>query len=87
MKLLWLEGAWEEYLQWLQKDKKTFKKINALIESIQRNGYRSIGKPEPLKGNYSGWWSVRINNKDRLVFKIEGDSIVILQCCNHYNDK
>lgn len=87
MKLLWLEGAWKEYLEWLQKDKKTFKKINVLIESIQRNGYRSIGKPEPLKGNYSGWWSVRINNKDRLVFKIEEDNIVILQCSNHYNDK
>ncbi len=87
MKLLWLEGAWKEYLEWLQKDKKTFKKINALIESIQSNGYRSIGKPEPLKGNYSGWWSVRINNKDRLVFKIEDDNIVILQCSNHYDDK
>lgn len=87
MKLLWLEGAWKEYLEWLQKDKKTFMKINTLIKSIQRNGYRSIGKPELLKGNYSGWWSVRINNKDRLVFKIENDNIVILQCNNHYEDK
>ncbi len=87
MRLLWIEGAWKEYQEWFTEDKKTFKKINSLIESIQRNGYECLGKPEPLKGNYSGWWSVRINQKDRLVFKIEEDNVVILQCGKHYMDK
>ncbi len=87
MKKLWLDGAWEEYVEWLSKDRKSFKKINELIKSIERNGYQCIGKPEPLIGNYKGWWSVRINQKDRLGFKIESDNIIILQCGNHYLDK
>ncbi len=84
MKKVWLEEAWDEYLAWLLRDKASFKKINQLIKSIERNGYHCIGKPEPLTGNFKGWWSVRINQKDRLVFKIENDSIVILQCGNDY---
>jgi len=84
---IWLDGAWKEYVEWLTKDKKSFKKINDLIKSIERNGYHCIGKPESLIGNYRGWWSVRINQKDRLVFKIESDNIIILQCGNLYLDK
>ena len=75
MKKIWLDGAWEEYLNWLAKDKRSFKKINQLIQSIERNGYRCIGKLELLTANLKGWWSVRINHKSRLVFKIEKDSI------------
>ncbi len=82
-----MDDTWEEYLQWIEKDKKVFKKINQLIKSIDRNGYKCMGKPEPLVGNYKGWWSVRITQKHRLVFKIESDKIVILQCGNHYLDK
>ena len=87
MKKIWVDGAWEEYVGWLTKDKRSFKKINQLIKSIDRNGYQCIGKPEQLSANFQGWWSVRINQKDRLVFKIENDSIIILQCGNHYLDK
>lgn len=86
MKKIWLDGAWEEYLQWLTKDKKLFKKINELIKSINRNGYNCIGKPEQLSGNLSGWWSVRIDKKNRIVFKLENRTIVILQCGSHYNE-
>lgn len=87
MRLIWLEDAWEDYLEWYDKDKRVIKKVNSFIKDIQRNGYDSIGKPEPLKGNYSGWWSLKINAKDRFVFKIEDNNIVVLQVGNHYKDK
>lgn len=87
MELKWIGGAWEEYLRWFERDKKAFKKINNLIKSIRRNGYNCEGKPEPLRGNFIGWWSVKINHKDRLVFRIENDELIILQCENHYLDK
>ena len=64
MKLLWEERAWEEYCEWQFQDKKTLKKINALIRDIQRNSYEGIGKPEPLKNELSGWWSRRIDEKN-----------------------
>ena len=86
MDKLWVEGAWEEYLGWFKKDKQVFKKINEMIKSIDRNGYDCLVKPEALKGNLKGWWSVRINHKDRLVFRIENDRIVILQCGTYYSD-
>ena len=87
MKLIWLEDAWEDYLEWYDKDKRVVKKVNSFIKDIQRNGYDSIGKPEPLKGNYSGWWSLKINAKDRFVFRIEDNNIIVLQVGNHYKDK
>lgn len=86
MDKVWLDGAWEEYLDWFKKDKRIFKKINEVIKSIDRNGYECLGKPEALTGNLKGWWSVRINQKDRLVFRIDQDQIVILQCGTHYSD-
>ena len=85
MKLVWSEQAWQNYLAW-QQDKKTLKRINRLIEDIQRNGYNTIGKPEPLKGDLSGFWSVRIDNKNRLIFKINNGALEIWQCSNHYDD-
>lgn len=66
MKLIWIEDAWEDYLDWYDKDKRVVKKVNSFIKDIQRNGYDGIGKPEPLKGNYSGWWSLKINTKDNI---------------------
>jgi toxin YoeB len=84
MKLIWLSGAWEDYLYWQQNDKKTLKKINALIKDILRTPFSGIGNPEALKHNLSGWWSRRINLEDRLVYKIENDNIIILQCRKHY---
>jgi toxin YoeB len=84
MKLIWLSGAWEDYLYWQQNDKKTLKKINGLIKDVQRTPFSGIGNPEALKHNLSGWWSRRINLEDRLVYKIENDNIIILQCRKHY---
>lgn len=81
------EDSWEEYLYWQSQDKKTLKKINALLKAIQRNPFSGEGKPEPLKGEYSGKWSRRINDKDRLVYQFENDAITVIQCKGHYNDK
>lgn len=87
MKKLWQDEAWEEYLYWQTQDKKTLKKINKLLSSIDRNGYHGIGKPERLTGNLSGYLSVRIDEKNRIVFRIVDDSIEIIQCGTHYRDK
>lgn len=84
MKLIWLSNAWEDYLYWQENDKKTLKKINNLIKDIQRNSFTGIGNPEPLKHQLSGWWSRRINLEDRLVYKVDNDSIYLLQCRKHY---
>lgn len=84
MKLIWLSLAWEDYLYWQHNDKKTLKKVNSLIKDIQRTPFSGIGSPEPLKHSLSGWWSRRINLEDRLVYKVENDSVIILQCRKHY---
>ena len=87
MKLFWHDIAWEQYLYWQTQDKKTLKRINDLLKDIDRNGYNCKGKPEKLRGNFSGWWSVRIDEKNRLIFKIENEIIEIYQCKQHYGDK
>jgi toxin YoeB len=83
------EQAWEEYLYWHNQDKKTLKKINQLINDIMHNGaLHGIGKPEPMKGNYQGYFSRKINEKDRLVYTILKDDIIeIYSCKGHYDDK
>ena len=87
MQKVWSEEAWEDYLYWQLQDKKTLRKINQLIKDIERNGVlNGIGKPEKLTNNLTGLYSRRINDKDRLVYKLENDFIVILQCKGHYND-
>jgi len=78
------EQGWEDYVYWQTKDKKTLKRINSLLNDIARSSYKGIGKPEPLKHNLSGWWSRRINEEDRLVYRVEGDTIEIAQCRGHY---
>ena len=87
----WHERAWEEYIYWQPQDKKTLKKINSLIKDIERNGYNCIGRSEPLKHELNGWWSVEIDNKNRLIFKISvldnHQTIDILACKGHYHDK
>jgi len=82
--LLFLEDAWEDYQYWLQTDKPTLKRINLLIKECMREPYCGIGKPEPLKFDLSGTWSRRINQEHRLVYKVEGDNLIILQCRYHY---
>jgi toxin YoeB len=84
---LWQDEAWEDYLYWQTQDKKTLKRINKLLQDIERNGYNGIGKPEPLKHDFSGCWSVKIDEKNRLVFRIDDDKLVIVQCGSHYRDK
>ena len=84
MRKVWSEEAWEDYLYWQTQDKKTLKQINQLIKDIERNGYNSIGKPEPLKDDLSGYWSVRIDHQNRLVFRIRDDCLKIWQCRSHY---
>lgn len=86
MKLVWYDEAWDEYLSWQTQDKKTLKKINRLLTEINRNGYNCTGKPEPLKGKLSGYWSVRIDEKNRIVFRIRNDQVEVLQCGTHYGD-
>lgn len=69
MRKIWYDEAWEEYISWQTRDKKTLKKINKLLTDIDRNGYQCTGKPEPLSGNLVGYWSVRVDSKNRIVLK------------------
>lgn len=80
----WDGDAWEDYCDW-QKDKATLKRINALIQDARRDPFDGIGKPEPLKHDLSGLWSRRINDTDRLTYKVVGDMIIILACKGHYD--
>lgn len=87
MKKLWQDDAWDDYLYWQATDKNVLKKINRLIQDIERNGYQSSGKPEPLKHDLSGFWSVRIDKANRIVFRIKDGALEIWQCGSHYRDK
>ena len=87
MKKIWHERAWEDYLYWQTQDKRLLKKVNNLLRDIERNGYACIGKPEPLTGDFAGYWSVRIDEKNRLIFRVENDLLEIAQCGMHYSDK
>jgi len=78
------ENAWEDYLYWLQTDKKLLQRINALIHDIQRSPFQGIGKPEPLRHALSGYWSRRINDEHRLIYKIKGDALLITSARYHY---
>lgn len=86
MNKLFTDNGWKDYTYWESEDRKTLKRINKLIIDIERNGNDGIGKPEPLTGELSGFWSRRINDKDRLIYKIEGNNIYILACRYHYDD-
>ena len=76
--------AWEQYISTQEKDKRLLKKINDLIKDIQRNRNEGLGKPEPLKHELGGYWSRRIDDKNRLVYKITDAKIIIVACSNHY---
>ena len=86
MNKLWQSESWEDYLYWQRQDKKTLKRINLLIQDIDRNQYSGIGKPEASKGDLSGWWSRRIDNTNRLVYRIRDGRIEIAQCRTHYGN-
>lgn len=87
MTKIWHDTAWDDYLHWQNQDKRTLKKINKLLQDIERNGYNGVGKPEPLKHALSGFWSVKIDEKNRIVFRIINDKLEITQCGSHYLDK
>lgn len=78
------ESAWADYLHWQTQDKKTLKRINALLKDINRNPFEGIGKPEPLKENLSGFWSRRIDDSNRLVYRVSEAAIEIISCRSHY---
>ena len=86
MKLLWEDRAWSDYLYWQTQDKKTLKRINALIKDILRSPYQGIGKPEPLRENLSGWWSRRIDETNRIVYYEQGEIVYIISCLGPYDD-
>jgi toxin YoeB len=84
MKLVFSDQAWEDYLFWQKMDKRILNKVNILIQDIRRNKYEGIGKAEPLRHEYSGYWSRRINTEHRLIYKVTEDSILIAQIRYHY---
>jgi toxin YoeB len=84
MILSWSDNAWDDYLYWQQTDKKILKRINLLIKDTKRQPFDGIGDPEPLKYNWTGYWSRRINREHRLVYNVEGENLTIAQCRYHY---
>lgn len=86
MKLVWDESAWADYLWWQVQDRKTLTRINSLIKDIQQNGNEGIGKPEPVKHGFGGYWFRRISGEHRLVYKIQDEEIRIAACRYHYGD-
>ena len=84
MIVTWEEQAWEDYLYWQQIDKKTLTRINTLIKAIKRDPFSELGEPEPLRHNWSGFWSRRIDREHRLVYKIENATLIVAQCRFHY---
>jgi toxin YoeB len=87
MRKIFSECGWEDYLYWQKQDKKMLQRINQLLKDIDRDPFGGIGKPEPLKGNYSGYWSRRIDEANRLIYRISQDIIEIHQCKGHYGDR
>lgn len=85
-KVQFSEKAWEDYLCWQSQDKRTLKKLNALIRDIQRSPFSGTGKPEPLKGEMSGLWSRRMDDVNRVVYSLDNDIISISSCRGHYDD-
>lgn len=86
MRKVWFDEAWEDYLYWQIQDKKTLKRINLILQDIDRNGYSGIGNPEPLKGELSGFWSRRIDEVNRIVYRLKDGVAEILSCKGHYDD-
>tara|TARA_R110002096_G_scaffold104769_2_gene230675 strand:+ start:21427 stop:21681 length:255 start_codon:yes stop_codon:yes gene_type:complete len=84
MKYVFAAQAWDDYLYWQKHDRKLLGKLNGLIKEIARTPFEGTGKPEPLKGDLSGWWSRRINREHRIVYRVQGDELQIAQCRYHY---
>ena len=85
MKYIFVDESWEDYLYWQKVDKKLLSKINDLLKEISRTPFHGLGKPEPLKFKYKGYWSRRINDEHRLIYKVQDDEILIVKCRFHYD--
>jgi len=85
MRYIFVEESWEDYLYWQSVDKKILTRINDLLKDISRHSFSGIGKPEPLKFKYKGFWSRKINDEHRLIFQVSGDAILISKCRFHYD--
>ena len=85
MRLTFVDESWEDYLYWQKNDKKLVKRINSLIKDISRSPFSGIGKPEPLKHKYKGYWSRRINDEHRLIYRVQNDEVWIVKCRFHYD--
>lgn len=81
---MWLPNGWADYLYWQEHDRKTLQRVNELIRDTLRNPFAGIGKPEPLRNNLKGWWSRRITQEHRLVYRVDNDVLIIMQCRLHY---
>jgi len=86
MKKIWDESAWEDYLYWQTHDKKTLRKVNELLRDIDRDPFSGKGKPEPLRHDWQGYWSRRINEADRIIYRIQDGKLEIAACRSHYDD-
>ena len=86
MNKLFSDEAWNDLMEWWRTDRKTIKRIADLLKDIERNGHEGIGKPEPLRHELLGYWSRRINEKDRLIYRLDNETIYIAACKSHYGD-
>lgn len=86
MRLTWLANGWKDYLYWQEHDRKVLQRANEVIRDALRNPFTGVGKPEPLINNLKGWWSRRITQEHRLIYRVEGDSLLIMQCRFRYDD-
>lgn len=84
LNIMWTAEAWDDYVYWQGRDKKTLRRINQLIKDAQRSPFEGIGKPEPLKENLTGFWSRRIDETNRLVYDVDNTQINIVSCRYHY---
>lgn len=84
MRIVFAEAAWEDYFHWQAQDQKLLARLNGLIEECTRTPFKGTGKPEPLRGTLSGWWSRRLNREHRLVYQVRDDSLFIAQCRGHH---
>ena len=85
MKFIFVDESWEDYLYWQKTDKKNLRRINELLKDIARNPFKGIGKPEPLKYKYKGFWARRIDKEHRLIYKVKNEKILIAKCRFHYD--
>ena len=86
MRLTWLPNGWNDYLYWQKNDRKILQRVNELIRDALRNPFTGIGKPELLRNNLKGWWSRRVTQEHRLIYRVDGESLLIMQCRFHYDD-